>query len=236
MSEALSAHAYRTRALPRERSSSPTPPRGGVGGPLLLAALCVLAMALVWLVATHVEAARVRDAELLRRFWAAGGERTNDVARVTLHLLNPVQFTIWATAIVLFALARGRRRLALVLALVLVLAPFSADLLKPLLAEPHVGFGRTIGAGSWPSGHSTAATVLALSAVLATPRRWRPLAGVLAALFVVGVGAALLIRLWHMPSDVLGGWLLGTLWISLAVAGLRLWERLRPQHPVTVEP
>lgn len=225
----MSATAYhRTRPLAPERSAAPTPRRGGVAGPLLLAAFCVLAMALVWLVATHVEAARVRDAELLHRFWTAGGERTNDAARVLLHLLNPVQFTIWALAIVLVALARGRRRLALALALVLALAPFSADVLKPLLAEPHVGFGRTIGAGSWPSGHSTAATVLALSAVLVTPRRWRPVAAVLAAIFVVVFGAALLIRLWHMPSDVLGGWLLGTLWISLAVAVLRFWERRRP--------
>lgn len=228
MPDALSARAYPARAVARERSAAPRPPYGGVGAPLLVAALCVLAMALVWLVATHVEAARVRDAELLHRFWISGGERTNDVARELLRLLNPVQFTIWAVALVLFALARGRRRLALAVALVLALAPFSADLLKPLLAEPHVDFGRTIGAGSWPSGHATAATVLALCAVLVAPRRRRPLAGVFATLFVLAVGAALLIRVWHMPSDVLGGWLLGTLWVALAVAALRTWERLRP--------
>jgi membrane-associated phospholipid phosphatase len=232
MPEALSAPAYRTRPLARERSAAPAPRRGGVRGPLLLAAFCVLAMALEWFVATHVGAARVRDAEILQRFWAAGGERTNDAARVLLHLLNPVQFTIWAAAIVLFALARGRRRLALALACVLALAPISADVLKPLLAEPHVGFGRTIGAGSWPSGHSTASMVLALSAVLVTPRSWRPVAAVLAVAFVAVFGAALLIRLWHMPSDVLGGWLLGTLWVSLAVAALRGSER--PSVPVAV--
>src|ERR1041385_7555823 len=127
MSEALSAPAYRARALPRDRSAVPQPPRSGVAAPLLVAIVCVLAMALVWLVATHVEAARVRDAQLLQHFWAAGGERTNDVARTLLHLLNPLPVTIWAVAIVLFALARGRRRLALAVALVLALAPFSAD-------------------------------------------------------------------------------------------------------------
>ncbi len=224
----MSARAY-TAALPRENSASRSP-RGGVVLPLLLAALCVLAMALVWLLATHVQAFRVHDAELLRRFALGGGERTNELARGLLHLLEPVQFTIWAVAIVLFALARGDRRLAVAVAVVMALAPFSADLLKPLLAEPHVGFGRTIGAGSWPSGHSTAATALALSAVLVTPPRGRAPAALLAALFMLAVGAALLIRVWHMPSDVLGGWLLGTLWIALAVAGLRACERRWPRR------
>jgi membrane-associated phospholipid phosphatase len=223
----MSARAYAAGALPRGSSTSRSP-RGGVTLPLLVAVLCVAAMAAVWAVSTHVEAFRVHDAELLRRFALSGGELTNEVARVMLHLLNPVQFTIWALAIVLFALARGSRRLAFAVAVVMTLAPLSADLLKPLLAEPHVGFGRTIGAGSWPSGHATAATALALSAVLVTPPRWRALAAALAAAFMLGIGTALLIRVWHMPSDVLGGYLLGALWISLAVAGLRAADRRWP--------
>jgi membrane-associated phospholipid phosphatase len=223
----MSTRAYSAGAVRRGGSTSRSP-RGGVTLPLLAAVLCVAAMALVWLVSTHVETFRVHDAELLRRFALGGGERTNEVARGLLHLLNPVQYTIWALAIVLFAFARGDRRLAFAVAVVMTLAPLSADLLKPLLAEPHVGFGRTIAAGSWPSGHATAATALALSAVLVTPRRWRVLAAPLAAAFILGVGVALLIRLWHMPSDVLGGYLLGGLWIALAVLGLRAWERRRP--------
>jgi membrane-associated phospholipid phosphatase len=223
----MSTRAYSAGAVRRGGSTSRSP-QGGVTLPLLAAVLCVAAMALVWLVSTHVEAFRVHDAELLRRFALGGGELTNEVARGLLHLLNPVQYTIWALAIVLFAFARGDRRLAFAVAVVMTLAPLSADLLKPLLAEPHVGFGRTIAAGSWPSGHATAATALALGAVLVTPRRWRVLAVPLAAAFMLGVGVALLIRLWHMPSDVLGGYLLGGLWIALAVLGLRASERGRP--------
>jgi membrane-associated phospholipid phosphatase len=227
----MSARAYTAGALPRGNSTSRSP-RGGVALPLLVAALLVAAMALVWAVATHVEAFRVHDAELLRRFALGGGELTNEVARVMLHLLNPVQFTIWAAAIVLFAFARGSRRLAFAVAVVMTLAPFSADLLKPLLAEPHVGFGRAIGPSSWPSGHATAATALAFSAVLVTPARWRVLAAPLAVAFMLGVGAALLIRVWHMPSDVLGGYLLGALWGALAIAGLRASERRWPSRHV----
>jgi membrane-associated phospholipid phosphatase len=226
----MSTGAYPTVALPRRGSSSRSPRAGGgVSSPLLLAGMCVLALVVVWLLATHVEAARVRDAELLRHFALIEGERINGAARGLLHLLEPLPFTIWAAAIVLFAVARGRPRLALAVAVVMAFAPVSADLLKPLLAVPHVGFGRTIGAGSWPSGHATAATALALSALLVTPRRWWALAAPVALAFMAAVGIALLIRVWHMPSDVLGGYLLGTLWIALAVSCLRASERRWPR-------
>jgi membrane-associated phospholipid phosphatase len=46
----------------------------------------------------------------------------------------------------------------------------------------------------------------------------------LGALLVAAVGCALLILAWHMPSDVLGGYLLATLWAALAVAALRAGE------------
>jgi undecaprenyl-diphosphatase len=66
--------------------------------------------------------------------------------------------------------------------------------------------------------------------VLIVPARWRVLAVTLAVTFLLLVGVSLLIRAWHMPSDVLGGYLLGGLWIALAVVGLRLSERRWPRR------
>jgi membrane-associated phospholipid phosphatase len=60
-----------------------------------------------------------------------------------------------------------------------------------------------------------------LCAVLVTPRRLRPLVAVLGGLFALAVGCSLLILAWHMPSDVLGGYLTATLWAALALAALR---------------
>jgi membrane-associated phospholipid phosphatase len=216
-----------TDAQPRERA-----PRSRVAPPLLLAALCIAGLAAVWAVAAHVHVVRLADARILHDFTSIEGPRINSTADRLLYLLNPAQFTIWAIALVLFALARGRPRIALAIALVLTLAPYSAELLKPLLAVPHLSVGedRPIGAASWPSGHSTAATVLALSAVFVVPPRWRPIALTLAGVFMLVVGVALLIRAWHMPSDVLGGYLLGILWAALAVAGVRGSERRWPSR------
>ena len=112
----------------------------------------------------------------------------------------------------------------------MALAQLTAETLKPLLAHPRVHLATTvhIGPASWPSGHSTAALALAFSAVLVAPARLRPVVAAVGAAFALAVGCALLILAWHMPSDVLGGYLVATLWAALAVAGLRAAERRWP--------
>lgn len=204
----------------------------GPAGPLSLAGLCLLALALVWVVAELVPAAHFRDALLLHHFVALESSQINGVAERLPHLLNPLLFTLWGIVLVLVALARQRPRVALAVALVLTLAPLCAEILKPLLAHSHVRIGFTqIGAASFPSGHSTAAAILAMSSVLVAPRRARPLVAALAVLFALAVGAALLIRAWHMPSDVLGGYLMALLWTALAIAGVRISQRRWPSRP-----
>ena len=198
---------------------------------LWLAGLCLIALALVWAVAQLVPAARARDVIALRDFTQLDGPKVGTVAGFVLHLLDPALFVIWGAVLVLVALARERGRVALAVAVVLTLAPLSADWLKPLLAHPHSRLGEVgIGSASWPSGHATAAAALAMCAVLVAPERMRLRVGVLGAAFALGAGCALLIREWHMPSDVLGGYLMAGLWTALAVAGVRLSERRDPSR------
>jgi membrane-associated phospholipid phosphatase len=85
-----------------------------------------------------------------------------------------------------------------------------------------------IGPASWPSGHSAAALALVLSAVLVAPARLRPLVAVIGAAFTLAVGLSLLILAWHMPSDVLGGYLVAALCMAIAIACLRAAERRWP--------
>jgi membrane-associated phospholipid phosphatase len=196
--------------------------RPGPARPLLLAGSCLLALALIWVVAELVPATHLRDAVLLRDFTLLSRPHVDAAANDVLKLFEPVPFIALGTVLVAVALARGRRRLGLAVALVLCLAPLSAQLLKPLLAHPHdPASGVYMASASWPSGHSTAAGVLVLCAVLVAPVRLRPLVAVVGAMFAIAVGCALLILAWHMPSDVLGGYFLAALWVALAVAGLR---------------
>jgi membrane-associated phospholipid phosphatase len=190
--------------------------------PLCVAGLCVGALALTWVVAALVPATHVKDAVALYDFTLIGGPRLDDLMNGLLHLLDPALYTLWGVLLVSVALVLRRPRVALAAAFVLSLAPLSAETLKPLLAHPHARVGVSeITAASWPSGHATAATVLVLCAVLVAPRRLRPLVATLGAMFAAAVGVSLLILAWHLPSDVLGGYLLGTLWMALALAGLR---------------
>jgi membrane-associated phospholipid phosphatase len=148
------------------------------------------------------------------------------VANLLLALLDPALFTLWAVLLVAFALTRGHPRVALAVACVMGLAPLTAETLKPLLAHSHAQVGYSyIDPASWPSGHATAAVALVLCAVLVAPMWLRPAVAALGGAFAVAVGCSLLILAWHMPSDVLGGYLVASLWMALAVAGLRAADR-----------
>ncbi len=203
--------------------------RSGPAGALGVAGLCLLGLVLIWVVAELVPAAQLRDALALHDFTVLSRPHVDTVANFLLHLLDPLVFIFWGAALVAFACARERPRVALAIVIVMAMAPLTAELLKPLLAHPHVQVGQVhIGAASWPSGHSTAAMALVLSAVLAAPARLRPLVAIIGGAFAAAVGAALLILAWHMPSDVLGGYLVASLWMALAVAALRAAERRWP--------
>jgi membrane-associated phospholipid phosphatase len=204
--------------------------RGGgrpqrVSAPLGVAGLCAAALTLTWVVAALVPATHVKDAVALYDFTLLGRPRVDDLANALLHLLDPLLYTLWGVLLVAVALGRRQPRAAFAVALVLGLAPLTAETLKPLLAHPHARIGGSeITAASWPSGHATAAAALALCAVLVAPQRLRPTVAMLGAMFAAGVGFSLLLLAWHLPSDVAGGYLLGTLWTALAVAGLRATE------------
>jgi membrane-associated phospholipid phosphatase len=221
----MSGHAFTAEGL-RPRQAVTRSLGEGAAGPLGLAGICLLALVLVWAAFSHVPAVQLRDAALLHDFTLLNRPILESVGNFLLHLLEPALFVLWGAALVAVALARSKPRLAVAIAAVMALAPFTSETLKPLLAHPHyaAGEGLRIGPASWPSGHSTAALTLVLCAVLVTPARLRPLVAFAGAGFTVAVGFALLVLAWHMPSDVLGGYLVATLWTALAVASLRLAE------------
>ncbi len=229
----MPGHAYTAEGMaprPLIRRAGPPGPAGALG----VAGLCVLALALIWFVATHVPGAEWKDAIALHDFTQLSRPRVDGPAHFLLSLLSPLQFILWGVALMAVALARERPRVALAVAAVMGLAPLTAETLKPMLAHPHVHIGYVyVGAASWPSGHSTAATALVLCAVLVAPTRLRLLVASIGVVFVLAVSCSLLILAWHMPSDVLGGYLVASLWMALAVAALRAADRRWPSRART---
>lgn len=188
---------------------------------LTLAGLSLLGLVVTWLLAALVPATHTRDAILLADFTRLNHSTVHALAKGLLWPLETPVYVVWCTALVVLALRRSGLRLSLVALVLLACAPISAELLKPLFAHEHAyAWGKPINAASWPSGHSTEAAILVWVAVMVAPARRRAVLALSGAVFVLCVGAALLIRAWHMPSDVLGGYLLATLWASLGVAVL----------------
>jgi membrane-associated phospholipid phosphatase len=193
---------------------------------LLVAGLCVVGLALTWVLAELVPITHVKDAVALYDFTRLNRPLVEAPANALLDLLYPPFYVTWGLVLLAVALRRRLPWVALAVAVVLPLAPFTAEMLKPLLAHPHDQLGpRHITNASWPSGHATAALALAWCALLVAPPARRRLVAMLGAAFALTVGGALLVLAWHMPSDVVGGYLLATFWVALAFAALRAFGR-----------
>jgi membrane-associated phospholipid phosphatase len=193
---------------------------------LLVAGLCVAGLALTWVLAELVPITHVKDAVALYDFTRLNRPLVEAPANALLDLLYPPFYAAWGIVLVAVALRRRLAWVALAVVVVLPLAPLSAELLKPLLAHPHDQFGaKHIADASWPSGHATAALALAWCALLVAPPARRRLVAIVGGAFAAAVGVALLVLAWHMPSDVVGGYLLATFWAALALAVLRAFER-----------
>jgi undecaprenyl-diphosphatase len=95
---------------------------------------------------------------------------------------------------------------------------------------PHIMFAST---ASFPSGHSSVAatTYLMLGTLIARmqdARRFKAYIMGFAVLLVFLVGFSRVYLGVHWPSDVLGGWILGAVWVLTVLQGARWWQRHRP--------
>jgi len=129
--------------------------------------------------------------------------------------------------------ARSWRPLFL-LALILAGATLTSTVIKLVVARPRPetrALVHALGDG-FPSGHSTAAAAAWLSAAFVLGRLSRRTAvrvtfGTVAVVITALVGVSRVYLGVHQPTDVLGGWALGALW----VAGVLITVQLLSHHP-----
>ena len=185
---------------------------------------------LAWFATFHVSFVEHADVWMFHSFGELGVRLHVDrLARFIAKLCNEKEYLFLCAFPVLVALARRRIWLALEIGLILVSANLTTQVLKQLLA--HERPENLLPAASWPSGHTTAATALALCCVLAVPARLRPLVALGGAVFVVAVACSLLLTNTHYPSDVVAGFLVASIWALLGVGTSRLAREVR--RPVT---
>lgn len=218
-------------AVPSGAGDGDTPTRRGrwARGPLLVAAACVAAAAVLYALALGVDAVRGVD-EDLRYPQIVGDWRLRDDASDEFARIAVLGFAGWGAVVAVVAVAAGRmRRLAAAGATVALgaavtwalsevlgrLDPLGGEVLRYSVDGDGV---RSVAPGGFPSGHAAMAMALAAATVVATPPRLRAVAVAVTALPVAAVCTAMMALGWHYPSDILGGVLLSTAAAAVVVA------------------
>jgi membrane-associated phospholipid phosphatase len=213
--------------------------RLGVRFLLLSSAACALVFMALLIGVYHTPTGRWLDNAALEGFLSAlSSSGQTNAANAVAALCDPAPYAVFALAILATALVQRRPRRAAAAALVLGGSAVTTQLLKPALAkirldETIVGSDHFIhphiGAPAFPSGHATAAMAIVLAALIVAPRALRPLVAAGGALFALAVGFSIIALGWHMPSDIVGGYLVATIWCLTALAALRAIEARWPE-------
>ena len=150
------------------------------------------------------------------------------IARVVTFFGEPTVLIACGFGVAAWLWWRGRQRLAGALLLIILVGRALGEAQKYWIArvrpdvEPHLVMVKT---SSFPSGHATSSMIfyLTLALALTAGTRWHRIAAAGAILLSLLIGTSRVMLGVHWPSDVIGGWAFGMLWVLLT---LRLSERL----------
>ena len=167
------------------------------------------------------------DRSLEQSLYAGGRPTLILVARIFTFLGEPTVLVGAGFLVAAWLWHRSRGRFAVGLLLVILVGRGLAEAQKYWIArarptlEPHLVIVKT---SSFPSGHATSSMIFYLTVALAlAPPRWRRVAAGGAVLLSLLVGLSRVMLGVHWPSDVVGGWSFGLLWVLVT---LRPAERL----------
>lgn len=173
-----------------------------------------------------------RVAELIHTFWSPTLLR---IAAFVTALGDPRVIGALAAALLIWLLVLRRIGLALAVLVAVGGDVLSVSLLKHIFARPRPELAYFVEtSGSFPSGHAAISIAFfgTFAYVLWRLHRIRAATGiVLASLIAVLIGASRLYLNEHYLSDVLNGWLVGGLWLTVAVTAAEWWHASHPQHP-----
>ena len=196
-------------------------------GPSLRVTIAAALLALLWFAMLTVGTGPADDA-ILHALYAGGQPLPTAIARGFTLLGEALFLIVLGVGFALFLWARGRGRYGLVVIAVTLVGRGLVEAQKYGIArfrpedEVHLV---PVSTPSFPSGHSASSMIvyLTLALVFASGTRWKwpAVAAALVLSFCIGLSRIMLGV--HWPTDVIGGWAFGLLWVLLA---LPLAERL----------
>ena len=222
-------------------TTTPTTPartrRSAVVAACLAVSVASLAGVLgLWAVFVDTEQGQLVDAAAVEG--AVYGQ--TELWRMAERVLDVVSVSAIAVVLVVavgIAVVRRRWELAVQVALVMGGANLTTQVLKYLvLPRPDHGVNTGSAENTLPSGHTTAATSIAVVLLLVVPARMRPLVAAVGAAYAAATGVSTLVGQWHRPSDVLAAVLVGVRVVPLAGGLLERAARRGRERHQRVEP
>ncbi len=186
----------------------------------LLGALTSLGGLVIIGLVTFSQTGRSLDESAMRGFVDLHRDWSRPLATPFVGLAGIGPAFVLCAALVMVAVRRGRPRLAALVVFIAGCSAVTTGILKQVAADPRTCdcvADTQIGPGAWPSGHTTMAMALILSAIIVTPARWRPTAAVIGGAVAIAFTYALMVMGWHYPTEVLAGLVVPAVW---ALAGL----------------
>ena len=211
---------WRRPSLPERDAASATVGRVGsrAVNALLAAAACVAGLVALYLAAFELGATERADERVLDGFLSLNTPSTWTAGTFVAHFFTERPYAVAVLIVVVAARWLCGLRVAVAVGVVFLGANLTTQALKILTAAPRDP--AWLPDASWPSGHVTAATALALCVVLVAPAALRRYAVVAGAIGVLAAAYSILVIGSHHPSDVAGGMLVAGAWTGLVVAVL----------------
>jgi undecaprenyl-diphosphatase len=181
----------------------------------------LVALAAIWLTMLALGGGPL-DQRIYKALYAGHRTVMVNIARFFTALGEPTVLIAAGVACALWLWWAGKRKLAVVLTMIVGLGRGLSEIQKMVIARPrpeleaHLTLVKT---SSFPSGHSASSMIFFLSVALALTAgtRWHRLAAAGAILLSVCVGLSRVMLGVHWPSDVIGGWSCGMLWVLLTL-------------------
>jgi membrane-associated phospholipid phosphatase len=168
------------------------------------------------------------DRQIYEALYAGDRPLLLAVARFFTALGEPTVLIGAGVIVAAWLFYRGHRHLPWVLIAIVATGRGLSEAQKYRVArvrpdlEPHLVVVKT---SSFPSGHATSSMIffLTLALVLGAGTRWRRPAVAGAMLLSLAIGTSRVMLGVHWPSDVVGGWAFGLLWVLLTLRLAGRW-------------
>lgn len=207
-----------------------------LAGQRLRYGIAIVLLASIWLAMLLLGGGQL-DRTIAEALYAGASPALVTIARAFTALGEPT-LLIAAGIVVAAALwFSGRGRFAAALVLVVLLGRALSESQKYWIArarpdiEPHLVLVKT---SSFPSGHAASSMIfyLALALALTSGTRWHRAAAAAAILLSLLIGTSRVMLGVHWPSDVIGGWTFGLLWVLVTLRpAQRLFDRDSRANP-----